>query len=414
MDRRLRTIDLHVAGAAVLRRVDPHVLVLGTDALEQAFRFGKRRLPVFGPVHDKEIAVDLVGNGLQAEFLQLGHGSVEILDAQDVQQVVFRRAEGRAVGHLQGAARLEVQAPFPHAVVVVDHRPGHAGFDALLEGHGTRGVVAAQAGRNDAEAAAIDIGPLLQVVNHAADRDLGIVTRHQAAQPECRALPRPVHREAGDAAHGKRIGDREHLFLGAVEPVGQNDRGSRSGHAHGRDEVGLQAGTVERNVKDLNLRLRELREPGEGRQVPLVQGLGLRVGRAGEGFRPLVVLRRPVEGATSGDAAASIECGLGRILDLIGQARPRGDPGRRIAARPLAGCLVQAGAGPVDVAKGASGHQTAQDGERPGVVSGEVQEHRFSFDRPQELSGLEECASRVSSTGSSTIRANTVSLRLCS
>src|SRR5580700_7900153 len=113
---------------------------------------------------------------------------------------------------------------------IVVGAPGDAKLESLLEGGGARRVVAAERPAHHAAAPVIHIFARLQIVEGRARPALAFHHGMEPAEPQRFADAGLVDHEAGDAALGELVADREidHL-LDAIEPVAEYHARPRAG-----------------------------------------------------------------------------------------------------------------------------------------------------------------------------------------
>src|ERR1700730_9918190 len=319
-------------------------------------------------MNDQDRAVDFRWAVGEPKALQLLHRRLPCRHAHDAQQMLPRGTEGGFRTEGNGLAGLVADAPRPDGLVIIHRSPRHARLDSLFEGCGTGRIVAAHARRPNAHSVDVDVAPSRQVIDRGAHAALGVEARRQTADAQRRTLARTVHAKTGNAAFRQGKRGRKHLFLGAVESIGEDDHGGLAANSLCRNEVALQTAAFEWDIDDLDAVRRYSCKRCERLEMTLIGGSGPRIVGRKESLGPLVILRGPIESVGGRDQRAGAFRCHANLLDLLGQFIPGCVPSLDIAVRLLLGGLRQPLARPTDLAEMTATRQATKDGQRPHVV----------------------------------------------
>src|SRR5262249_54910659 len=157
--------------------------------------------------------------------------------------------------HGERSLELCFDAPLPYRVIIPDGPPGDAGGKARLERGAARGVIAAQADRDDADPFRVDVAAFFQEIDAGAAGFLIVVAQHEAAEADRFAGAWAVHDQHRNTALDQ-VGDASEVldFLGHVEAIEEHDTWrARRFRVLRVDEVAGQAGALEWHLHDFDL-----------------------------------------------------------------------------------------------------------------------------------------------------------------
>ncbi len=330
----------------------------------------QRYLAVPLAVGDQERNPDLLHLAVEGDVRAEGHEALHVIGAPhpaDVLPVVRHRALA-----LVAPSRLLHLAP------VVVGAPDETAGEAGLVGDCAGRVVAAQRDAPHPEPAGVDLGLLLQPVDHHARPPLGVVDGVQSVQPQRFARARLVDRQGRDPAAGQGLGQTrpgQHL-LGGIQPVHIEHGGGGAAGALCQGEIAGDDAALVRDLDPAEVAPAHLDGALEAFDRLGVGGLPARRPVALHPLGDLEIERGPVELVGRRDPAPQGQVFIGQAHQLVAHLHPAAHELRRAGVFSPCGGLQQGAGHVLDLADPRAALQGDGDRQVPDVIAWKILEKR--------------------------------------